>query len=354
MNTDSIHFSVGLVRDPTDSDSAIALFEQQLLLLSRAYGIDACVFSPLSIDCSLSSPEVPVQYWDGTAMRQTVAVVPKILDCRFNLLLPEVVASLSTEQHRWLLQHSTFADHRGILKEQLSQLLMCSPLYAMAIPTYKVEEYEELLRLAKMLQHCILKPSGGHHGRYVSRVDYEGITLSFENANGTKELTTELWERYKSALVRTGMGIPILQPRLNFSYDAEHAVDIRLLVAHGGSGAWEEVDSCARIGPNKLVSNVAQGGCVADTEGMLRQIAGARADELLATLHRIAAELPPMIERVVNGNITCLGFDIGIDRDTLEPYIIEANTFPGGTKSHSWDLALKRAQYYQYLLRSMA
>ena len=352
MNTDPIHFSVGLACYATGSDFPIPPFEQQILLLSRAYGVDACVFSPLSIDCTLSSPEVPVQYWDGTAFRQAVAPVPKILDCRFGLLKKKAYAWLQPERHRWLLEHSTFSDYYAIPKEKLSQLLMCSPLYDLAIPTYRVTEYEQLLRLAKMLQHCIVKPSGGYKGRHVCRVDYDGVSLTKETLEGTEKLTQEQWAKYLDLLANEEMGQPLLQPRLDFSLNDEHAVDFRLLVAHGGSGTWEEVAIYSRVGATKLVSNISGGGSFADAESVLSAIAGTEADKLLDRLHHIAAELPVFIQRQVERPITCLGIDVGIDRKTLDPYVLEANTFPG-SKYHSWQLAHKRVQYYQYLLRNM-
>ena len=43
--------------------------------------------------------------------------------------------------------------------------------------------------------------------------------------------------------------------------------------------------------------------------------------------------------------------DVGIDRGSLCPYVIEVNTFPG-TRFHAWQLAEKRVQYFKYLLQT--
>lgn len=350
MNENPMHFSVGIACFAPDSDFPIGSFEQELLLLCSAYKISACVFSPVLIDHTLASPLIPVQYWDGTAFRKAITPVPEILDCRFNPFLNKVVTWLQPERQRWLLKHSAVLD-RGIPKEQLSQVLMCSPLYPLAIPTYRLTEYGELLRYAKLLRHCIIKPSGGRQGSCVARVDYDGDVLSMETADGIEELTPTLWDDYLTTLNHSNFGLPLLQPRLDFSLDAEHAVDFRLLVARGSSGLWEEVEIYARIGATRIVSNVSRGGYISDAESILSQIAGERADELLATLHSIAAELPVLIQQYVDRPISCLGIDIGIDRNTLQPYVLEANTLPGA-KYHSWQLAHKRVQYYQYLLKN--
>ena len=351
MNENLMHFDVGIAVANNGFNFPIDSFEQKLLLLCSAYKVSACVLSPQLIDYTLPSPTLPVQYWDGTAFRQATAPVPKLLDFRFNPSGKKALAWLQPERQRWLLERCAIAD-RGIPKEQLSQVLMCSPLYALAIPTYRLEKYEQLLQYAKMFRHCIIKPIGGRQGLCVSRVDYDGNVLFMESANGTEELTPTQWEAYLATLNRHNFGQPLLQPRLDFSLNAEHAVDFRLLVARGGSGAWEEVDIYARIGATRLVSNVSRGGYISDAESVLAEIAEDRADELLATLHSIAAELPTLIQQYVDRPISCLGIDVGIDRNTLQPYVLEANTFPGA-KFHAWQLAQKRVQYYQYLLKNI-
>lgn len=212
-------------------------------------------------------------------------------------------------------------------------------------------EYQELIQHVKIFRHCIVKPIGGRQGRFVSRIDYDGNVTFIENANGKEELTPTRWDEYLADLKRFGFGLPLLQPRLDFSLDENHAVDFRLLVARGGSGSWEEVDIYARIGATKFVSNVSRGGYISDAESILAQIAENRADELLATLHSIAAKLPVLIQQHIDRPISCFGIDVGIDRSTLQPYVLEANIFPGA-KYHSWQLAHKRVQYYQYLLKN--
>lgn len=350
MKEKLMHFSVGIACAENDSEFPIESFEQELLLLCSAYKINACVFSPLLIDYTRSSPLIPVQYWDGTAFRQAIAPVPQIIDCRFNPRGKKRADWLQPERQRWLLEHSTVAD-RGITKEQLSQGLMRSPLYALAIPTYRLTEYGDLLQYAKMFRHCIIKPFGGSLGRCVARVDYDGDALFMESEDSLEELTPKRWEAYLATL-QPNFGLPILQPRLDFTLDAEHAVDFRLLVARGGSGLWEEVDIYARIGATKLVSNISRGGYISDANSILTQVAGERADELLSALHSIAEKVPILVQQYVNRPISCLGIDVGIDRNTLQPYVLEANTFPG-VKYHSWQLAHKHVQYYQYLLKNM-
>lgn len=351
MNENLMHFSVGIACIENGAEFPISSFIKEILLLCSAYKIDACVFSPILIDYTVPSPQIPVQYWDGTAFRQAIAPVPKVIDCHFKLQHRTTAAWLQPERQRWLLERSAIAD-QGILKEKLSQILMCSPLYPLAIPSYRPKEYEELQQYAKMLRHCIVKPVNGRQGRDICRVDYDGDVLSIESADGIEELTPSRWAEYLATLTRDGFSAPLLQPRLDFSLDAEHAVDFRLLVARGASGLWEEAAIYARIGATRLVSNVSKGGYISDVESILEEIAGSRADELLSELHRIAAELPVLMQQYNKDRlISCLGIDVGIDRQTLQPYVIEANTRPGA-KYHSWQLAHKRVQYYQYLLKN--
>lgn len=63
----------------------------------------------------------------------------------------------------------------------------------------------------------------------------------------------------------------------------------------------------------------------------------------------LGQEVPLLVEKFIGEDAFCIGIDVGVDRDTVRPYVIETNALPG-TKFHLYQFAEKRVQYYKYLL----
>lgn len=317
-----------------------------LQTLAASYGVPLCAYNIM--DLEPDRPTVPARVWENGKYQSIETEIPTFSDMVFGRLSfadePEFV-----RRNRWLQEHTTVVDNPGVLKSGVSALMMQSSLAPYAIPTYKPNSYEELMRLLSLLPRAIVKPVGGCMGIGVYHITRRGSTFVMEGSKEQKELTPTQWEEYVALLKEKKFGAPILQPRLDFSFDEKHTVDFRLLVARGGSGDWETVDIYPRIGSNRVVSNVSQGGFIGDAMEVLAFLSREKAMELLADLKRIAAELPPLLQAQREKPIAVLGIDVGIDRESLQPFVLEANTKPG-TKFHLWKLAEKKVQYYQYLL----
>lgn len=317
-----------------------------LHVMAASYGVPLCSYH--LADLEPQRPTLPVNIWANGKYQTIESELPAFSELIFNrsfLMNREDVA----RRKSWLLEHTTLTDNPGLLKSAVSIVMMQSPLAPYAIPTYNASSYEELMSLLFLLPRAIVKPSGGRRGIGVYHIIRRGNTFMMEGAKVQKELTPTHWEEYRAFLKERKCGSPILQPRLDFSLDEEHTVDFRLLVARGGSGDWEIVDIYPRIGSNRIVSNVSQGGFIGDSMEVLSLISQEKAAALFADLNRIALELPPLLQSQKEKPIAVLGIDVGIDRESLQPFVLEANTKPG-TKFHLWKLAEKKVQYYQYLL----
>lgn len=333
---------IGIVRATPRIDA----LTHNLLVMSAAYDVPLCSYNLFDLD--VETQRLSAVVWSKGTYANIETDVPLLTELQFNRLTlkddPEF-----TRRREWLLQHSTLIDNPGIKKEGVSAYMLQSPLFAYAIPTYTADSYSQLLHLLKLLPRAIIKPSGGRKGIGVYHVLRDGNDVVLESALESFVLTPERWEEYIVFLKQHNYGLPLVQPRLDFSLDEKHTVDFRLLVARGSSGDWETVAIYPRIGSNRIVSNVAQGGYIGDAMETLEAIAGDKAEALFDELNHIAQELPVLLQSYRQGVINYFGIDVGIDRETLQPYVLEANTKPA-TKFHSWQLAEKKVQYYKYLL----
>lgn len=240
-------------------------------------------------------------------------------------------------------------EYGALSKINLARAILNSPELAQyGIPTFDLRSFDDFQNYAGILKCCIIKPSGGQKGFFVYQIGHDDSGLIFLKDGERISVTEAVWDDYRKNLREAQLGIPILQPRLNFRFEGR-SVDFRLLVQRGGTGEWEKVAIYARIGESDTVSNLAQGGFVADPMTVLASIAPGREEELYQELEYLCLAVPKLIQSKLEKPVACLGIDVGIDCDTLQPYVIEANAFPG-TKYHTWDLAHKKVQYFKYLI----
>lgn len=341
-----MQFDVGVVRVSRTLDP----FTTALLTLSRAYDLRVCSFALSELNTETTPMQADALYWNGRSLARTTAELPPLCEARFNPLssVRSFPPSLAEKLAR-LSEETVFTEYNGLGKTAVSLALLQTPLYELAIPTYLLNGYAELRKYAALLKRAILKPSGGRKGRHVCRLDLCGAPPVLSCNGSAEDFSQDDWDTYCAALEQERLGCPILQPRLDFRLDDAHAVDFRLLVCRGADGGWEKVAIYARVGADGTVSNLSHGGYVADAGETLRLIAPERSESLLAALEEYCVTIPETLQQFLRTTVSCLGLDIGVDRATQRPYLLEANTIPG-TKYHAWQLAEAKLRYFTYLL----
>lgn len=342
-------FDIGIVfqNHPTQEDRTVSL-----LLLAKAYDLKLCLFSLRDVDLSAELPVTRAIYWDGRAFQTTQTTLPPICETCFFYRSKELDELRPVMDY--IVEHCVLTEYDGLPKTQLSLILSSDPeLARFSIPTFVISSFDELLSFSSIVKKAILKPSNGRQGLLVQRVDRINNALHFVDEGATREITRPVWEEYFNAVQEADFGIPVLQPRLDFRYSDTRAVDFRLLVQRSSTGEWKIVELYARIGVNGTVSNVSRGGFIADAESILSELFPERAQELYEQLKQLCYLLPSVIQKHLDRPISCLGIDVGIDRETEQPYILEANTLPG-TKFFNWDLSHEKIQYFRYLLQQQS
>lgn len=298
--------------------------------------------------------ELSASIWNGRCFEECHIPLPSIIDTSGKHFSKKNEPLYAPGFITWLQSNAMVMEQASLNKRWLAQSLMGSNLSLYAIPTWSVSSYNELLNQLKLVKNALIKPNGGRMGMGVIKVKKKGNgEYILYNSCGETPLTMESFQSYLDNNSASQLGNTVLvQPCLDFSFDDRHAVDFRLLRHRGFDGKWQVVDTYARIGASNLVSNVSQGGFIADAKETLTMIAGDKADVLYDEILQIGDELPQHIQQQLGENVYCLGIDIAVDRESLCPFIIEANTYPG-TRFHTYKLAEKRVQFYMYLLSQM-
>ena len=214
--------------------------------------------------------------------------------------------------------------------------------------TFGVETYEQVVTSVAIMQDCIIKPSGGRQGRGVLSAKMDGASVLINDGERIQPLTEAYWAQYIQKLTDEDLKMPIIQPRLNFKFEGK-AMDFRLLTAKGRSGTWEIIKIYARVGSNEVTSNVSRGGYRDNLTVVLQKLCPEQAERLEKELYELALGVPEVIEQNNSSAANYFGIDVGIDCDTMQTYVVEANTFPQPGVSAK-EIADKKTDYYLYLL----
>lgn len=319
-------------------------FMRYILQFGEIYHVPVIAISYDHLKDHFSGHPLICERWNGTSVESFPSVLPQILDTQYNFFSH----TLQHEFVEWVKRSvPCILSQRSVNKAQLPQIMLQSDLSQYLIPSWNITSFEQLLAHLSFVKDAILKPAGGHMGMGVQKL-YKKDDGSYVlySSNGETALNEKAFSDYLSDSQANGLGKKLLlQPRLDFSLNDRHAVDFRLLRHRGITGEWENVATYARIGASSLVSNVSQGGYIADTKEILYEIAGEKADELHDEILYIGKELPRLIQQYRGNSAYCLGIDIAIDRKTMRPFVLEANSYPGA-KFHACQLAEKRVNYY--------
>lgn len=330
-----------------------ALFAEHLMKFCSAYHVPFCRVSfPALLEHYRGKPLL-AERWDGCCAAEFSTDLPLFLDAGGRLFTEKRLKKFDAGLSSWIQSNCKVLEQKTCAKPELPALMVAGGLSLYAIPTWNISSFHALHSVLKNIKTALIKPGYGRQGFGVFRLKQdENDAIFIQSASGISLFSEEDFVMMLKQNKACRMGdFLLLQPCLDFSLDEGHAVDFRLLRHRGRTGEWEEVATYARIGASSLVSNVSQGGCIADAKEILYDIAKDKADSLYDEIIYIGEALPRLIQEKCGESAFCLGLDIAIDRQSMRPFVLEANIYPG-TKYHSYQLAEKRVQFYQYLLEN--
>lgn len=324
-----------------ESNERVLNQEEEILVgLCYAKGADVVFFTKKDVDKDNNTINAGVWTKDGIA-EETVQM-PHWVECG---------ARIGCQP--FFRERSRVVDDFVLSKKDVADVMTDSPYASMVIPTMHTYKIGNILSFAMMWNEIIIKPLVGARGEGIHCVkkDSDGCFIFADTMGNEKKLShkdsiSELERLYKNYTV-------IVQPRMNFTNKDGQIMDFRINVEKNGEGKWQTIFMISRTSRGSIISNFSAGGYAALLEPTLANDYGDNAEKVKASLELIAREIPPFIEEKSRCNMLSLGIDVGIDRASLQPYIIEVNYVPKTTFPDKSLYLKTRAEYYAYLTKQL-
>ena len=312
------------------------------------YGVDAYVYPLSEVNTYIDKGYINAYQWIDGELKKCQTDLPKYTEIYFST---SKLAKIYSAELQWLKEHTTLTDDFGLSKAMLQHALLKSDLSPYAIPTFCFKTYSELCNLLFAIPNAIVKPSGGTKGLGIMKLSTLQGKTTYSTHDSSGELSQASFDRYVASMDDRKVNTLLLEPCINIKNDEGKAVDFRCLVSLDGNGEWTNVLTYARIGGSEVASNFSDGGSLNFALEVLEQLVPGQGEEKLAEINRVALDVSKLVQETSKNEVSWLGLDICLDRDSNQIYVIEANSKPGVKFVGPWPLALVRAQYFKYLLQ---
>lgn len=285
------------------------------LKLCFANGVDAVWFSLNNLD--FDNKTIDAFTWTKEGLKREVTQIPTLIEY-----------GAGTKHRDFFRKNATIIDDFKLSKKDINDLLIKTEFANMVIPSLYTASAQKILNFTLLWQETIIKPFAGARGESIISIrsapdsDYIFTYTSKETKTlNYQESVSLLSELYNNMTV-------IAQPRMSFKNKDGQTMDFRVNVSKNGSGKWETIFILPRTSRGSIVSNVASGGYASEIKPTLEVEYGENTEKVYSELRRIAEKIPPVVEEASHCNMLSLGIDVGIDFETLNPYIIEVNYVP--------------------------
>lgn len=217
------------------------------------------------------------------------------------------------------------------------------------IPTKQIKEFHEIDTAIDSYEKVVLKPVNGLKGKgvyLVSKLDKSRYLIEYKTEH--KEIFIEDFKIMFDKEFRNGRYI--VQKYVHSRTLQGDPFDCRIHLEKNGLNKWTIVKKAIRIGiGQRVISNVNQGGGIADCKQFLKANFGGKSDEINLKLNHIGNLVAPIVEKIRQTELMTLGLDIGISPKG-DLYLFEINGVPATTFAPV-KIAFTRVKYYEYMLK---
>lgn len=193
---------------------------------------------------------------------------------------------------------------------------------------------EQLRTMLEKHRFIYLKPTGGSLGIGIYRLTYTPRRGYFARYRKNGKNVLIRFDKFDSLMKMLGTG----RGRLH-NYVAQQGIrlieidncplDFRFHMTKNGNNRWVVAAIGAKkAGRGSVTTHVRSGGVLMTAEQVMRQVYGAKGEQVLQKAKEAAVRMAEAIERNHNHSLGELGFDIGIDQSE-RIWMFEANAKPG-------------------------
>ncbi|MFY0542903.1 YheC/YheD family protein [Brevibacillus sp. H7] len=196
----------------------------------------------------------------------------------------------------------------------------------------KTVRYLGLHELQSMLSEfrtLYVKPTNGSMGRGIYRIRRSAEGYLVTNAGAGTRLFGSLGSLHQFLNKRTKSTSYLLQQALPLIGISQRPADFRVLVQKNRQGEWAVTSMVARVGQNRIVSNIARGGSMMSPVQALN-VCGPWMSSIrpsAQTLRSVALKLSHLLEQSLAGQYAELGIDLGVDVQG-RIWLLEVNSKP--------------------------
>jgi len=316
-----------------------------ITMASKHHNIDIIYMRPMDVDMERDVVRGRVLENNKWVERETE--IPAFID-----ISPYCFKRKNKSVTDYLKEKTFLSDNRYnvLTKEKLQEKLKEDENFShLVIPTENVESIKDIKSYLDKYSTIVLKPLRGIQGKGVFILSKE--QEHYRIGHYTNEMQVDdggLMNFYNENIKSRSY---IMQKHIKSRSRQGDPFDCRVHVEKNEEGKWASAKNYIRIGIGQtVISNVNQGGGIADPVQFLTANFGEMGKEINEKLEQLAVTLPYKIEELRDTHIMSLGIDVGIDTDG-KLYLFEVNDGPATAKIKG-EVALRRSNYYKFVLEN--
>lgn len=306
-------------------------FFTELSDICRKRGGVLCAFRPQDVNWDAGIVRGLVRR--GGVWTQTILPLPQ---CIYNRLVSRL-RERSEQMSNWIQRCKDasipFFNERFLNKWHVHAALENQPTAAEHLPNMvRYQKQEDLRQFLSKHRTVYAKPANGSMGRGIMRIrsSNEGYHLAFPS--GLRKTFSTIQGLHQFLQKKTKGTSYLLQQGLPLIGIQGRPTDFRVLVQKDRKGEWSVTSMVARLGLNRIVSNISRGGQMVAPLHALR-ICGpwdGTKRPTPQTLQSVALKLSVLLEESLPGQYAEFGIDLGVDvRGRV--WLLEVNSKPSKT-----------------------
>ncbi|USG64455.1 YheC/YheD family protein [Brevibacillus ruminantium] len=292
-----------------------------------------CVFRMQDVDWNAGTVKGMVRR--NGAWRQVLLPLPQCIYNRMVSRQLEQSDAMSDWKQRCREADIPFFNEQFLNKWHVHAALENEPEAAQHLPqTIRYEGLQDLHTMLNSYQTIYAKPSNGSMGRGIARIRRINNGYQLHYAGGRSLRFGTIGDLHRHLNRKTKGKAYLLQQGLPLIGINQRPTDFRVLVQKDRQGEWKVTSMVARLGQNRIVSNVSRGGSMTTPATALRMCGPWMTANRpsVQTLHGIALKLSQLLEQSLSGHYAEFGIDLGVDvRGNV--WLLEVNSKPSKTKN---------------------